>query len=790
MPTHKKGHDKDKYYYLAKEQGYRSRAAFKLVQINKRFDFLTKARVVVDLCAAPGGWCQVASKFMPIGSLVLGVDLLPIRAIRNVKTIVSDITTAECRKKVTSELQGWKADVVLCDGAPNIGAAYSKDAYVQNELVLAALKTATDHLIKGGTFCTKVYRSVDYNAIIWVLQQLFEDVQAIKPSSSRSQSSEIFLVCLKYTAPNHIDSKLLDPNHVFKEVASDANKKVDILHKKYDLHNKRHRTGYEENVGILLHPKATITEFIKVVDPIRMLTDIHELYFSEECVKFKDNEATSNEIHHFLKDLQVLNKSDFKKLLKWRQLMINQYYPTDVNDNTSKSLTTEKLDKIVTNKSIDEELESLNNQINNNERKVKKKERKLLSKERIRQNLGILNNAFEEINESNELFSLIDATNINKIHSVEFDEMEIIQEDDIDEENDVEVAVGKHHKKEIIEINENDDDLDEQLNDEYQRYILRKSKKSNDEYNKNPNEINDNNRVTPSMKKRKLKNTSEARINDLNQNDNELHIEESTINEIIEQDSDNENENDVMTTDNTNSNSNQWYSHPIFNQTLYQTIKSKESTANDFDETHHNDRQISKEVKDIINLMPKTDKTIRNEKRKKVLERNERKKNKKLKLYNDENENEQNDNNIIIERNINGDGNDSDDENVLSEGELKYRSMISKGMGGSINSNNNDNDNFQVVASNNTEELLEKFDERLYDSDNELYDNNDKTMTLALGTLMLDKTRCKAIIDSSYNRYSWNDQKDLPEWFIDDETRYNKPQIPVPTSLINQVNCF
>ena len=137
------------------------------------------------------------------------IDLLPIRAIRNVKTIVSDITTAECRRLVIQELQGWKADVVLCDGAPNIGSEYKKDAYVQNELVLAALKTATDHLAEGGTFCTKVYRSQDYNSLLWVIQQLFEDVQAVKPNSSRAQSAEIFLVCMKYTAPNHIDPKLL-----------------------------------------------------------------------------------------------------------------------------------------------------------------------------------------------------------------------------------------------------------------------------------------------------------------------------------------------------------------------------------------------------------------------------------------------------------------------------------------------------------------------------------------------------------------------------------------------------
>ncbi|KAG8817972.1 AdoMet-dependent rRNA methyltransferase spb1, partial [Serendipita sp. 399] len=364
----------DKFYKLAKEQGYRARSAFKLIQLNKKYGFLESARCTIDLCAAPGGWLQVASKYMPPS-----VDLVPIKPIPKVITFAADITTAQCRTHLRSTLKDWKADVVLHDGAPNVGTAWVQDAYSQSELVLMSLKLAVEFLVKGGTFVTKVFRSVDYNNLMWVFGQLFAKVEATKPPASRNVSAEIFVVCREFHAPKYIDPKFLDPKHVFKDLAATRDNKDDndpssklLVDKSTSANNahanvfmpekkRRRRDGYDEG-DYTLFRTLSAKDFIysSATDAVGLLGTTNRITFeSEEEKRWKKlKDITSADVLASCEDLKVLGKGDFKGLMKWRTTL-REEIGLEVKTKPTEELT-ETLAVVDEDEGMDEETQIQN----------------------------------------------------------------------------------------------------------------------------------------------------------------------------------------------------------------------------------------------------------------------------------------------------------------------------------------------------------------------------------------------------------------------------------------------
>lgn len=379
----------DKWYKLAKEKGYRARAAFKLIQLNRKYGFLEKSKFLLDLCAAPGSWCQVAAEVMPAQSIIIGVDLSPIKPIPRAITFQGDITTDKCRAMIRQHLKTWKADTVLHDGAPNVGVAWVQDAYSQAELVLQALKLATDFLIDGGTFVTKVFRSKDYNALLWVFKQLFTSVEATKPPSSRNVSAEIFVVCRGFKAPKRIDPKFLDPRYVFAELQEPTpNNEAKVFNPEK---KKRKREGYEEG-DYIQHKEKPVTEFIHATDPIAILGTVNTLSFKQgpngdlALATLERLPETTEEIRTCCLDLKVLGRKEFRNLLRWRLKVRDKFglSAKKKNDSAREGEEVAEIESMDEEMKTQEEMQRLRDQENSRKKKERRRDNERKQRELIR----------------------------------------------------------------------------------------------------------------------------------------------------------------------------------------------------------------------------------------------------------------------------------------------------------------------------------------------------------------------------------------------------------------------
>ena len=185
------------YYKKAKAENYRSRATYKLVQTNEKYQFIRRNDVVVDLGAAPGGWIQAARKMVGKNGYVLGVDLKPIEPFTQeyIRTIVGDLTEPEIVEEIISFLPR-KADVVISDAAPNITGVWEVDHARQIDLATKALEISLSLLRPLGNFFVKAFEGDLLNDFIQTVKTHFETVKIVKPQASRAKSSEMYILAM------------------------------------------------------------------------------------------------------------------------------------------------------------------------------------------------------------------------------------------------------------------------------------------------------------------------------------------------------------------------------------------------------------------------------------------------------------------------------------------------------------------------------------------------------------------------------------------------------------------
>ena len=186
--------DKDPYFKKSKAHGYRSRSAFKLIEMNKKFIFLKKNSSLLDLGSAPGGWSQVARKKIIYGK-ILAVDTKIMQEIKNVDFINGDFSNNEIKDKITSYFSDKKVDVVLSDMAASTSGNKTLDSYRTGDLCLQAMNLARTILSNDGTFISKIFMGSIFLEINTTAKKYFKNVIKYKPLSSKKESKEIYIYC-------------------------------------------------------------------------------------------------------------------------------------------------------------------------------------------------------------------------------------------------------------------------------------------------------------------------------------------------------------------------------------------------------------------------------------------------------------------------------------------------------------------------------------------------------------------------------------------------------------------
>ncbi|KAK8067028.1 Spb1 domain-containing protein [Apiospora hydei] len=713
----------DKWYKLAKEKGFRARAAFKLIQLNKKYGFLEKSRVCLDLCAAPGSWCQVAAQTMPTGSMIIGCDLSPIKPIPNVITFQSDITTDKCRATIRQYLKTLKVDVVLHDGAPNVGTAWVQDSFNQAELTLQSMKLATEFLNEGGTFVTKVFRSKDYNSLLWVFNQLFAKVEATKPPSSRNVSAEIFVVCRGFKAPKKIDPRFLDPKTVFAELATAApNNEAKVFNPEV---KKRKREGYEEG-DYTQFKELRASEFIQTLDPIAVLGGYNKLSFDQPpngdvaLAALDKMPETTEEIRICCGDLRVLGRKEFKLLLRWRLKVRELFgFPTRKTAAQAAASASEEAGEVAAVESMDEELkmqeelQDLKDRDNTKKRREKRKENEKKQKEIYRMQMNMMAPMDIGLEQDgpigrDSLFGLKTVDKTNAANKIAKGKMAILSE--AEAKKDLDSGIGEEEDDSMDE--EDEDRLERELDGMYEQYQDRKSAAD-----------------AKFRAKKARKEHDDGEWEGVSADE-----QQSDDDDKLEQDSSSDDDSDD------------------------EDALPAKKLLTDLDNTPEEAGGLSKRAKSFFN--------------RDIFDGI---------LDGDEDAEEEEDVEVVDAA---AEEDDSDAElNAIIKKQAERKK--SKKKAGKAKEQEKEKDGFEIVKSDYKEDDdWEDEDKRRSDGQPDIDIITAEAMTLAHQLATGQKTSYD-VVDDGFNKHAFRDRDGLPDWFLDDEVRHDKPHKPITKAAAN-----
>lgn len=189
---------RDPYYLLAKKEEYRSRAAFKLIQLQRKFGLIRPGDMCLDLGCSPGGWLQVEMEYAGPGGKVFGVDIASVRELPPAVIIRGDMLSRDTIEKVLS-MAGSRFDIILSDASPSISGNYSLDHARSCDLVLGALTASEMALKTGGKMVAKLFDGEERKSVLEEIAKHFQTVSVSKPAASRKQSSELYIVAEGFT---------------------------------------------------------------------------------------------------------------------------------------------------------------------------------------------------------------------------------------------------------------------------------------------------------------------------------------------------------------------------------------------------------------------------------------------------------------------------------------------------------------------------------------------------------------------------------------------------------------